>query len=480
MRGLFSFAQQALFTLWSHQLLVLHLMAALSIPSVLLRRSGQPTAALAWLLAFFALPGAGVFAWWAFGRRHMDRKLRSQEVRRQGFSARRKRFSREAELARQSCETFPNWLPARAFENHVNVTANNQVRLLTQGVATFSRIEQAIDNAKHNVHIIIYIFEFDETGTRICESLIKKAQAGLTVRLLVDGFGSSKSIPRLKKRLGPHGVHIGVFLPSRLSPLYAPRFNFINHRKIITIDEKLAFCGGMNIANDYRNIWHDLMLEISGSAVHGLGRIFLEDWYFSTGELVDDPAPPLEDQLLSGVETAVVASGPDTEPWIHDAYFTAITRAKKRLYLATPYFIPTPSILTALRTAQGRGVDVRLLLPSRSDVEFVKWASRSYYSSLVQAGVRIFEYDRVMLHAKALLVDHDIISVGTANVDNRSFRLNFEVNCFVRDVQLATELVAWMEAHMNESVEISAVYLREKGLPRRLLESTAHLMSPLL
>lgn len=480
LRGLFSFVNEALLTLWSHQLLVLHLVAALSIPSVLLRRSGQPTAALSWLLAFFALPGLGVLAWWGFGRTHMDRKLRSQEVRRKGFGARRKRSAHDALPATVAGETFPGWLPARAFENHANVSVNNQVRLLSNGKEAFARIEQAIDGAKRSVHLLFYIFELDETGNRLCDLLIEKAKAGLTVRILVDGFGSSKSIPRMKKRLKACGVEVGVFLPSRLSPLYSPRFNFINHRKIITIDEELAFCGGMNVADDYRTTWHDLMLEMSGSAVQGLSRIFLEDWYFATGQLVDDPAPPLKHKFQNDVEIAVVASGPDTEPWVHDAYFTAITRAKNRLYIATPYFIPTPSILTALRTARGRGVDVRLLLPSRGDVELVKWASRSFYLSLVQVGVRIFEYDVVMLHAKAMLLDDQIVSIGTANVDNRSFRLNFEVNCFVRDETLAGELASWMEAHMNDSQEISADFLREKGLPRRLLESTAHLMSPLL
>jgi cardiolipin synthase len=284
----------------------------------------------------------------------------------------------------------------------------------------------------------------------------------------------------LRAQLQAAGASFAVFLPSRLSPITAPRFNFINHRKILVVDEQVAIFGGMNIADDYRNFWHDIMLQVKGSAVSGLSRILLEDWYFATRELVEDLSPPHPRENTHGTDVAIIASGPDTEPWIHDAYFTAINRARHRLYIATPYFIPTPSILTALRTACGRGVDVRILLPSRSDVEFVQWASRSYYRTLVYAGVRIFEYKSTMIHAKALLVDDEIISVGTANVDNRSFRLNFEVCCFVRDRQLAGELLEWLNAHWPLAREITPDYLAREGTVRRLVESAAHLMSPLL
>jgi cardiolipin synthase len=157
-----------------------------------------------------------------------------------------------------------------------------------------------------------------------------------------------------------------------------------------------------------------------------------------------------------------------------------MTQAKRRLYFATPYFIPTPSILTALRTAKGRGVDVRILVPSRSDVELVTWASRSFYPHLVRAGVRIYEYEHAMIHAKALLIDEEIVSVGTANVDNRSFRLNFEVSCFARDPKLAKQLETWLTEHMDHSTEITEAYLGHKGHTVRLFESAAHLLSPLL
>ncbi len=477
LRELFSFVRLVLERLGPFSILTLHIASALSVPSVLLRRSGRPTSALAWLFALFSLPGIGAAMWWAFGRTRMDRKLRSQERRRAGFASKRAHFLQSS--FRQECPTFFSWLPDRALENHASVSNDNQVRLLTKGQTAFERIEETIAAAEHSVHLLFYNFEVDETGSRIVDLLIERARAGLTVRVLVDGFGSSGSIRQLRARFRSTNVEMGVFLPSRLYPLSAPRFNFINHRKIIVIDEMIGFCGGMNIGDNYHHLWHDLMLEIRGSAVSCLSHVLLEDWYFSTRNLVDDPPPP-RDRAKPGVEMAVIASGPDTEPWIHDAYFTAITRAQRRVYIATPYFIPPPSILAALRTARGRGVDVRVMIPSRNDVEFVKWASRSFYSQLVHAGVRIFEYGEVMVHAKALLIDEDIVSIGTANVDNRSFRLNFEVSCFARDPELATQLTGWMLDHMNASQEITREYLKEKGIVVRLLESAAHLTSPLL
>lgn len=475
MRELFSFVQPYLHELWTFNSLAFRILAALSVPSVLLRRSGRPTAALAWLLALSTWPMVGVIGWWVMGRTRMERRLRSQANRRRGFVPPR--------TARPSPETrsvFDGWLPDRALENHASASIGNRVQLLREGEVAFARMEQAISDARHSIHLLFYSFELDATGRRVCSLLAEKARAGLAVRVLVDGFGSARTAATLKRDLEQFGVRVAIFLPSRISPITAPRFNFINHRKIIIVDECVAFCGGMNIGDEYRRSWHDIMLEISGSAVRGLSRILLEDWYFATRELVEDPSPTEPVARGEGADVAIVASGPDTEPWIHDAYFTAITRARRRVYIATPYFIPTPSILTALRTARGRGVDVRVILPARSDVQFVKWASRSFYATLVEANVRIFEYGSTMMHAKALLIDDHIISVGTANVDNRSFRLNFEVSCFVQDHALAAELHDWMNEHMQLAREVTPSYLHDKGIARRLVESAAHLMSPLL
>lgn len=448
--------------------------ALLSVPSVLLRRRGRPTSALAWLLALLALPAIGSVAWWAIGRTRMERRLRQRSLKKKDF------IESHGTPAKEPIEVFKNLLPVRARQDYAFASTGNSVQLLADGHSAYPALRESLGQATHCIHLLFYIFELDATGERICQLLIQKAKEGIRVRLLLDGLGSQKTWHRLKGQLEPHGIQVAVFLPSRIWPLYAPRFNFINHRKIVVIDNKTAFTGGMNIGRDYEDSWRDLMLKLEGPAVEGLNHIFLEDWFFASGEDIPDPLRGAHDSKPGGVDAAIVSSGPDTEGWIHDAYFLAITQAKSKIVIATPYFIPTAGLLTALRTAAGRGVEVQIVVPSLSDVKIVKWASRSFYPLLVDVGVRIFEYTANMLHAKAMVIDGTILSVGTANIDNRSLRLNFEVSCFISNEKMARDLSSWIDALLQDSTEMTPEFLEEKGLPRKLLESAAHLLSPLL
>jgi cardiolipin synthase A/B len=458
--------------LWG--LLFLQFCALLSVPSVLLRRRGRPTSALAWLLALMALPAVGSLSWWAIGRTRMERRVRKRTQKRRDF------LRLHGAPSPRAATRFLTLLPTRAQNDYAFGSAGNHVKLLTDGKNAFPEMEMAIDNAKECINLIVYIFVLDEVGERFCQKLIGRAKNGIRVRLLVDGMGSQKYARKLRNLLTPHGIEFAVFLPSRLWPLYAPRFNFINHRKILVIDNRLAFTGGMNIAAEYEHSWRDLMVRIEGPAVEGLNHIFLEDWFFATGNDIADALRSAHEERPGGIDAAIVSSGPDTEGWIHDAYFMAINDAKRRLMIATPYFIPTQALLTALRTAAGRGVEVCIVVPSISDVRIVKWASRSFYPDLVDVGVRIFEYSGTMLHGKAMIVDETFVSVGTANIDNRSLRLNFEVNCFVDDKTIADELNAWIVELLSDSTEMTSEFLEQKPLGRKLLESAAHLMSPLL
>jgi len=442
----------------------------LSVPSILLGRRGHPLGALAWILALFVAPGFGVLAWWAFGRTTLERRRRKRTAKKKVFHGRQP--GPKTEPGTRFDELFPERARESAFASR-----GNQLRLLADGRSFFDALEAAILQAKRRIHVQMYILADDDTGNRILDLLETRAQEGVEVRILIDGFGSRRS-RRLVQRMKTSPIKLAYFLPSRLSPLHAPRLNFSNHRKIVIIDDHLAFTGGMNIAHEYEHAWRDLMLEIRGPAARSLHHIFLDDWYFATDETLTEPetAAPTP----GGCDLAVVASGPDTEPWIHDAYFMAITQAKRRVMLVTPYFIPSPALVTALRTAAGRGVDVRIILPSESDVTLVKWASRSYYSKLVQAGVRIFEYQGPMLHAKALVEDDTLLSVGTANVDSRSFSLSFEVSCFISSASMNRELSAWIDGILLVSQEADLKSLEQKSTPQKLAESAAHLLSPLL
>lgn len=455
-------------------LLVLEFVALLSVPSVLLRRRGRPTAAIAWLLALFALPALGSITWWAIGRTRIERRLRRRRLTRRGF----------AELhgapEQKQGTRFDQLLPPRAQGEYAFASAQNRVRLLTEGKETFAQIEADLASAERTIHMVFYIFRLDATGQRIAQILIKKAQAGVQVCVLLDGFGCQATSRPLRRLLEPSGVQVRVFLPSRFWPIYAPRFNFVNHRKILVVDGRIAFTGGINIAVEYEHDWRDVMLRVEGPAVSGLNHILSEDWYFATGNDLGDPSEGRSEDSEANTDVGIVCSGPDTEGWIHDAYFMAITQAKRRVTIATAYFIPTQAIVAALRTAAGRGVEVQLIVPSLSDVRLVMWASRSFYRLLIEAGVRIFEYPSAMLHAKVLVQDDDLASIGTANVDNRSFRLNFEVLSFVADTQTCAQLSDWLDGLIKDSDEITEQSLDNASTLRRLGESAAHLLSPLL
>ena len=460
--------------LFTAMFMIAEFLALCSVPSVLLRRRGRPTSALAWLLALFALPALGGLLWWAFGRTHLERKRR----RRVKMSA---EFSRKKEGPPAAPVTaFDRLVPRRAVGTSVFPTSGNEVALLIDGRQAYPEMERAIREARESVNVLFYIWQNDATGLRLRDMLVDKAKQGLQVRVLVDAFGSDKFDREFEAPLLEAGAKIAQFFPTPFDALGAPRFNFRNHRKILVIDGKVAFTGGMNIGNEYAYEWRDLMVRLRGPAVASLQYIFLEDWYFATGESVEDQPRESGYPVSGDTDIAIVASGPDSEHWIHDAYFTAVSRAERRIWIATPYFIPTAALTTALRTAAGRGVEVGLIVPEVTDVWLVKWAARSYYKDLLDAGVRVFEYQGRMLHAKALLVDDDHSSVGTANLDTRSFRLSFEVGCFFASRALNEQLWQWFQELRNDSLPVSARELERAPVTRKLLESMAHLLSPLL
>jgi cardiolipin synthase A/B len=452
-------------------LALVQLLGLVSAPSVLLNRRGRPTAALAWLFALFALPGLGSLLWWALGRTRIEKRRRKSAAKRQAFVEAR------GTPGRAGVTLFDRLFPERAFGEGVFTSDDNEVRLLTDGPAFFSTLEATLAAARHSIYLNFYIFREDDTGQRILRLLEEKAREGVTVRLLVDGFGTGRA-KSIRARLERAGGEFAVFLPSRFRPFYAPRVNFVNHRKIVVVDHEVAFTGGMNIGREYERVWRDVMIELRGPAVNALEHVFFEDWYFATDCILEDPGASGETQ--NGIAVATIASGPDSEPWILDAYFMLIAGAKERVWVVTPYFIPGAPMTEALRTAAGRGVDVRIVVPERSDVSVVAWASRSYYRVLVDAGVKIYEYQGPMLHAKALLIDRSLLSVGTANIDSRSFRLAFEVSCFIECPTLAAELAAWVESLWENTSPVDAQALDRKPKWVKVLESAAHLFSPIL
>jgi cardiolipin synthase len=495
---------------WDILLVVSYLFVLLSVPSVLIEREGLPYAALAWILAMFAMPVVGLFFWWAFGRKHLARKRRRRrkasahvwkslaEVRQDAGAAPREGF----------VGLLPLKLPKEEASWVFPPTAGNHVRLLNDGDEFFPALETAIREARDHIHVLFYIWNDDATGRRFRDLLAESARAGVHVRLLCDAFGGPSVGGAMMDPLRDAGGKVALFLPPKFFTR-SPALNFRNHRKIVIADGQVGLVGGLNVGDEYTHNWRDLAVAIRGPAVDQLQEVFVDDWYFASGEditnkryfgkwredeetirhehavensdaanevseHVDQGDAELSPTAMAGdAACAVVASG-------HDALFISLTHARKRIYITTPYFIPDPAILTALRTAVYLGVDVRILLPAKTDAPLVRLAARSYYSALLHAGVRLYEYQPSILHAKSLVIDDNLSVVGSANMDLRSFRLNFEATCFVESKSLAARLTEVFQRDLKSSREVTLKEMNNRTRWTKVTEAAAHLFSPMM
>jgi cardiolipin synthase len=435
----------------------------------------EPVATLSWVLSLAALPVIGFFIYYFLGplriRRQRLRRARARAAL-HGCVPPADDHGDSADLARlaQATTGFPP-------------TRSSAIRLLVGGAHTFDALLLAIEAAEHHVHLEYYIFEPDRTGTQVRDALVARARAGVRVRLLLDAVGSSRLSNAFLAPLRAAGADVAWFHPFRLRRLKRPKFNLRNHRKLVVVDGRIAFTGGINVTDEQSRrrsatAWHDLHLRLEGAVVRALQAVFLEDWAYAAKVTLRDER--LWPALAPGdVPTLVLPSGPDS-PWeaIHRLHIEAIVRADRRVWLVTPYFVPAEAARFALTSTALRGVDVRLMVPARSDSRIVGAAARSYFDELLAAGVRIFEYQPRMLHSKALLVDEELVLLGSANFDHRSFRLNFELSLLLRDTALAAELEAVWLTDQREAREVGTP--RRLSLPRRLAEASARLLSPLL
>jgi cardiolipin synthase len=450
----------------------------LAIYIVLEKRS--PAATLAWIFGLAFLPIVGFVLYFFLGNRNLQRKrMRHARAR---LTVRREHGVPEASWVDLSSQLAR--LTSRCAGSSVGRA--RAVEVLLNGKACFGAILEAIAEAKHHVHVEYYIFEMDQTGTLIRDALVAKAREGVKVRFLVDGVGTSLSSNFLAPLLA-EGVEFARFNPLSLGRLL-PRINMRNHRKIVVVDGRVGFCGGINVGDEYneevtkRDAYRDTHLRIDGSVVRELQFTFLEDWQFATGEVVRDkglfPEAPPEDDEPELVQ--IVPSGPDLE-WeaTQKVYFTMITQAERSLKITTPYFVPDDAIQAALVAAGLRGVKVELVVPQRSDSRIVSAAARSYYDQLLAAGVHIYEYPK-MVHAKTMVVDGKLACVGSANMDNRSFRLNFEIGAVFYSGAAIAQLEHAFERDKTRSRHVTHRLRGKLDWPSRLGEASARLLSPLL
>jgi cardiolipin synthase A/B len=366
----------------------------------------------------------------------------------------------------------------------------NATQLLVDAAATYREISLAIHEARHHIHVEFYIIQPDAVGRSLRDLLAARAAAGIEVRVLCDGIGSMSLPADFWDPLRAAGGHAASFAPlSKLIPRWRrrDRVDFRNHRKLVVVDGRVGFTGGINVGKEYLGLdpeigrWRDTHVRIDGPAVLGLQQTFLQDWAMSTDQALDDehyfPACPPAGECV----VQIIDSGPD-QAWasVELYYAQAIALACERVWITNPYFIPSQVIETALTVAALRGVDVRILLPRRSDSRLVTWASHSYYAPLLHAGVRIFEYAKGFVHAKTMVVDDWVATVGSANMDMRSFKLNFELNAFVFGSRLCRDVARQFAVDLEAATEITQGWDRRMGLLRRLVRGTARLLSPLL
>ena len=372
------------------------------------------------------------------------------------------------------------------------LTGNNSVQLLLNGEEKFPSLLDAMEGATSHIHLEYYIYENDVTGNSVADMLIKKAHEGIKVRFMYDDFGSHGLDQHFVKKLEEAGIETAPFYKIKWYAL-ASRLNYRNHRKIIVIDGKKSFVGGINISDRYRNdtksekdiYWRDTHLMIDGPATFYLQYIFLCDWNFCSKKRMEygpEYFPlPLGEKEIGGELVQIVPSGPDSKlPVIFYSLMQSIASARKRICITSPYFIPGESLMDALIIAVKSDIEVNLLVPGISDSKMVNAAARSHYTELLKHGVRIFTYEKGFVHAKTMIIDDNLAVVGSANMDYRSFDLNFEVNAMVFGKEIAGQLLKAFSDDLSQSSEINASEWLNKPRYIHLWEKLVRLLSPFL
>lgn len=365
------------------------------------------------------------------------------------------------------------------------ISINNDVEVLTNGVQTFSRILRALNEAKETIHLEYFIIKNDQLGNKIKDILIKKSHEGLTVRVIYDAVGSWKLGKQYKQELIDAGVLLYPFYPVAF-PLITRELNYRNHRKIIIVDGNIGFLGGLNIGDEYLGknkelgFWRDTHLQIIGESVISLQKIFINDWKFVSNETLDHPNLFKKSDFVGNCLLQIASSGPDSN-WknIHQAYFTLITTAREKIWIETPYLVPDDSLRMALKTAAISGIDVRIIIPNKPDHFFVYWASRDNIEGLLEAGIKIYTYERGFIHSKILLVDGLAASVGTANMDIRSFGINYEVNAFIYGEKTIQRLEEDFLLDLVDSKRVDYEEHLRRGIMDKTKEALGRLVSPM-
>lgn len=445
----------------------------------------QPAKTMAWMLVLMFIPFLGIILYIFFGQNtRKERKIWQQSLdqltKRSMLEFVEQKDFNIPEEYRTISNLFMNQNLALPFKN-------NEVEIYTSGYDFFPSLLMEIGKAEHHIHIDTFIISDDPLGRIIADALIDKAKQGVEVRLIYDDVGSWRTPNSFFTRMRNEGIEVYAFMPVRF-PAFTSRVNYRNHRKICVIDGEVGFIGGMNIARRYvqgtpKQSWRDTHVKLTGAAVYGLQRAFLVDWYFVSKVFITERSyyPEIIIGQNNSLVQVVTSSPTSLWPEIEQGYVRILTNAKHYVYMETPYFLPTDPILFAMRVAALSGVDVRLMIPYETDTKVVEWASRSYVIEASRAGVKILLYRKGFNHSKLLVSDDAMATIGSTNVDFRSFENDFEANAFFYDKKIALQVKEVFLADQKDSIDLDDVRrFIKKPFLQRLWESFVRLLSPLL
>jgi cardiolipin synthase len=447
----------------------------------------ESISAVAWCLTVFFWPVFGLIFYWMFGYQSVQRPLKRRKQHAKAFE---QRAATNAEVA-----NFPPGDPANQWEDLTNLARKlgaspmidgNRVEFYYEGRSAFDAMLKAIRAAQHHVHVQFFIFRCDESGRQFMDAMVERARAGIKVRFLYDAVGCLALKSSMLRALKEAGGLAAPFM-SLLAPFKRLRINLRNHRKVVIVDGRIGFTGGFNIGDEYLGKsrffghWRDTHVRLEGPAVRWVQRVFGEDWSFTADEELAGRDYFPTSTPVGDVRVQVAWSGPDQQiKTIREVLFAAIMKAKHRIWVASPYFVPDAGLLDALCLAARSGRDVRLILPFRPDKWVPFLAGRYYWNDALAAGVRIYQYTQGFMHAKMVVADDRWASVGSANFDNRSLYLNFEMNCLFESQAVVAELEQAMLRDMSVSIRVDPVEYDKRPFVSKLAENTCRLMSPVL
>ena len=408
----------------------------------------DPIVSVAWILCFIAFPVIGPLLYIIFGLGLKSHTKKQYEQKFDQASKTDVRLNKQLNFEDKSAynEKYADMINYMKVHGRSAIYDNNELQIFTKAEDKYNSVLKDIENARKNINLLYFIVRDDEIGNKIIDALIKKANEGVEVRFLYDGLGSILTNQKIFKKLkkAPN-THVAEFFPVKVFSF--SKINHRNHRKIIVIDGEIAYLGGMNIGEEYMgrgkpSPWRDTHIRICGEAVGQVQKYFLFDWEFSTGENLTQRFKEFfrtKTDVENTLPMQIVASGPESDAEeIKFGMLKMINNAKKYIYIQTPYFVPDPSFLTALRLASESGIDVRVMIPGIPDKKYVYHTTLSYVGELIESGVRVYSYPG-FLHSKTMVCDDDVVTIGTTNIDTRSFVLHFEINAFIYDKETAKE-----------------------------------------